>query len=80
VSAQVAQQPVLTQGEAFGELLERVEGAVVVDEPNDVAVQAAGDVDEARRLPFLQRQVPGQVAEVRLAGSGQQSERDAGRR
>ena len=76
VGRERAQEPVLPPGQLDRQLLERVqlrpELAVVLDEANDVAVDPAHDLDEPRVLPLLERLVPGQVEEVRVAGAGDQ--------
>ena len=61
-----AQQRPLAPRRPLGQLLQRVEDAVVLDEPHDVAADAADQVDEARRVPLLERLVPGQVEEARM--------------
>ena len=61
---QLAQKPILALGERLGQLLERVQGAVVVHEAHNVAADAARDLHEARRLPACQRLGPRQVQEV----------------
>src|SRR5262249_9704315 len=44
------------------------------DEADDVAVDAAGDLDEPRRLPLRKRPAPRQGEEVRMARSGDEAE------
>ena len=58
----------------LGQLLQRVDAAVVVDEAHDVAVDAAHDLDEALALPLRERLLPGQVEEVRMAGAREELE------
>ena len=63
-----AEQAVLAVRELVVDLLQRVERAVVLDEANDVPADSALDDREPLRLPLVERLVPGQVEEVRLAG------------
>jgi len=70
-----AQQLVLALREPRRQFLERVEGAVVVDEANDVAADPALDVDEPWRLPAFERLIPGQVEEVGMTGADDEPER-----
>ena len=69
---QPPQEAVLAPGEPLRQLLERVDGAVVVDEPNDVAADPAHDLDEALVLPALERLLPRQVEEVRMPRAREQ--------
>ena len=62
-----AEQAVLAVRELVVDLLQRVERAVVLDEANDVPADPALDDREPLRLPLVERLVPGQVEEVRLA-------------
>ena len=66
---EAAQQRPLAARRALGQLLQRVERAVVLDEAHDVAADAADQVDEPLRLPLLERLAPRQVEEVRMAGA-----------
>src|SRR5439155_4575619 len=66
---EVPQQPVLALGQPLGQLLERIEAAVVVDEAHDVARDAAGDLDDPVLLPLLERLGPREVEEVGVAGA-----------
>ena len=70
VRGQAAQEPVLLARDVGRQLLERVDGAAVLDEAHDVTVDAALDLDEPLGLPLLERPFPGQVEEVRVAGAG----------
>ena len=74
LSLEAAEQRPLTARGPFRQLLERVEVAVVLDEPHDVAADAADQVDEARRVPLLERRVPGQVEEARVPRARDQLE------
>ncbi len=63
---QLAQQPVLALGQRLRDLLERVMRAVVFHEAHDVAPDPAHDLNEPARLPVLERELPGQVEEIRM--------------
>jgi hypothetical protein len=54
------EQPVLAPRERLRQLLERVQPPVQLDEPDDVAADPAGRVDEAILRPRLERQRPRQ--------------------
>ena len=62
-----AQQRPLAARRPLGQLLQRVERAVVLDEAHDVAADPADQVDDPLRLPLLERRVPRQVEEARVA-------------
>ena len=63
-----AQQRPLAAGGPLRQLLQRVEGAVVLDEPHDVAADAADQVDDARSdVHSSSGVVPRQVEEARMA-------------
>ena len=66
---EAAQERPLAAGRTLGQLLQRVERAVVLDEAHDVAADAADQVDEPLRLPLLERLAPRQVEEVRMTGA-----------
>jgi hypothetical protein len=61
-----AEQRPLSPRRPVGQLLERVERAVVLDESNDVPADPADQRDETWRAPVLQRLLPGQVEEARV--------------
>ena len=69
---EVAEEGVFVSREHARELLQRVEArterAFVLDEAHHVAMDAAHHLDEALRLPFRERLLPGQVEEVGMAG------------
>ena len=79
-SARSRSRPYSRRREPLRQLLERVEHAVVVDEPHDVAVEPPRDLDDPVRLPLLERLVPRQVAEVGLARARDELECDGVRR
>ena len=58
----------------LGQLLERIQDTVVLDEAHHVAADAADQADEPLRLPGLERFVPRQVEEVGVAGAGHELE------
>jgi hypothetical protein len=64
---QRAQQPVLAVRDLVRKLLERVEDAVVLDEPHDVPADPACDHRQPLRLPLGERLVPREVEEVRAS-------------
>jgi hypothetical protein len=70
---EVAEQGVLVSREHARKLLQRVEAraerAFVLDEAHHVAVDPAYDLDQPRALPLLERPAPGEVEEVRVAGT-----------
>jgi hypothetical protein len=72
--AERAQQPVLALRKARRQLLERVQRPLVVDEPHDMASEPTRDLDEPRRVPVLERLVPGQIEEIRVTGAGDEAE------
>ncbi len=74
LALEAPQQRPLAARRPLGQLLQRVERAVVLDEAHDVAADAADQVDEARRLPLLERLLPRQVEEARVARARDQLE------
>ena len=57
---QLAQQPVLAPGQVLVDGLERIQFAVIGDEPDDVPGEAAlPDLDQPRVLPLFERLRPG---------------------
>jgi hypothetical protein len=56
------------------QFLQRVVRAVQVDEADDVAADAAREVDVQLRRPILERQVPGEIEEGALVGAGDETE------
>lgn len=67
---EAAEETVLTRREPWWQLLQGVDGSVVLDEADDVPVDAARDLDEALVVPLLERPLPRQVQEVRMPGTG----------
>jgi hypothetical protein len=70
--AQLDQQAVLAFGDALRQLLQRVVRAVQADEPDDVAADAACDVDDEVLGPLLERQAPWEAEKCALIGAGDQ--------
>ena len=69
VRGERAEEPVLPARELGRQLLQRVDRAAVLDEADDVPVDAALDLDQPLRVPLFEGQTPGQVQEVRVAGA-----------
>ena len=65
---ELAQEPVLALGEALRQLLQRVVRPVQLDEADDVAADAAREVDEELRGPVLEREAPRKLEERALVG------------
>src|SRR5262249_56590558 len=68
------QQPVLARCEVGRQLLEREQVPAELDEADDVAPDAALDLDEVGLGPLLERQAPREREERRLLGAREQSE------
>jgi hypothetical protein len=68
------QQPVLALGDPRRQLLERVIPAVQLDEADDVAADAALDLDDERLGPLLQWDGPRQVEQRALVLAGDEAE------
>ncbi len=62
------QQLELAPGEPQRQFLQRIELAVVLDETDDVAVEADGEFDEPGMIPLGQRDGPGEVVEPGVGG------------
>ena len=62
---ELPQKCVLMAREPRVDLLEREDFAFVADEAHDVAADSPRDVDDPVRVPFLERQLPRQIEEVR---------------
>jgi hypothetical protein len=56
------------------QLLQRVIRAVQLDEADDVAADAAREVDVQLRRPILERQVPRELEEAALVGARDETE------
>lgn len=69
---EVTQQAVLPLSQATWELLQGVDRAVQVHEPDDVPVDAAGDLHDAWVVPRRERDLPGQIEEVGMTGPGRE--------
>jgi hypothetical protein len=63
---ELAQQPVLALGNALRQLLQRVVRPVQLDEADDVATDAARDVDMELRRPLLEWEAPRKLEERAL--------------
>jgi hypothetical protein len=72
--AQIDEEPVLAFGDALRQLLQRVVRPVQVDEPNDVAADAARDLDNQVLGPFLEGQAPREAEERALVRAGDEAE------
>ena len=64
--AELDEVPVLALGDALRQLLQRVIRPVQVDEADDVAADAARDLDDEIVRPFLERQGPWEAEECAL--------------
>jgi hypothetical protein len=70
VARELAQQVVFAVRVLVRQLLERVVRAVVLDEAHDVTADPRSTIARPLDVPLLERVVPRQVEEVRLAGRG----------
>jgi hypothetical protein len=68
------QEPVLALGEPRRQLLQREDVKLVLDEADDVAVDAALDLDDELGAPVGERGRPRQPEEVRVAGARDEPE------
>ena len=66
---ELGKQPVLTLGQAVGQLLERVDRLPVAHEADDMPGNPPRDIDKALVAPRLERKIPWQVEEIRVPGT-----------